>query len=83
MKIIETCFEKKVNSVGELAATSIQLVSSYLELNTKWIFSSEHKIGFNSGRAQRLIENCKHFDAQTLINPVAGGLLYSLHLFKD
>jgi len=83
MRILESCFTSKVNSIGELAAISVQLVSSYLELNTKWIVSSEHKIGLNCGRAERLIENCKHFGANTLINPIAGGFLYNPQLFKE
>ncbi|MDO4763880.1 MAG: WbqC family protein [Flavobacteriaceae bacterium] len=82
--VVQSLFEKDINSISELAIESVRMVSDYLDINTDFLISSKnfpHTRSFE--RADRLIQIAKELDGETYINAIGGQELYEKSYFKD
>jgi hypothetical protein len=75
--IVERVLEKEHDSISALAIDSIEVISSYLKLDTKFVLSSE-QLGGTKGldKADRLIEIMSILESKQYINPAGGADLY-------
>ncbi len=83
MPIINGVFNSGVTNIAQLAALSITSVCVYLELDRKFMFSSED---FHQSRgldkADRLINISRQLNADQYINAIGGMELYDKPYFK-
>ena len=84
IRLIRDIINADISNIGEYAANSIVSVSNYLEIDTKFHYSSilspESK-GMN--RADRLIYICQNLGAEEYINSIGGQELYQKKYFLD
>jgi len=82
--IIESVFRSDTDSISRLAASSVESVSRYLELNVDFKFSS---VSFNHTKGQersiRLINITKKLGSTTYINPIGGNKIYNKEYFEN
>jgi len=80
--LIQNLLKGDYKTISELAMYSIEMVSRYLLLSTKFIVSSE-KFGDTSRykRSERLARICHTFSAETYINAIGGQELYDKEEF--
>lgn len=83
--LLQELFRKDITKISELAAHSCIMMSNYLELNTKFYFSSEKfpHTKKNIDRADRLIQITKELNCKTYINAIGGKELYDKSYFKE
>ncbi len=75
------CYENK--NLAKYTANSVIKVCKYLEMNTKFIFSSDIKEKNNSLKCQeKIIEICNILQAKQYINAIGGMELYDRALFE-
>jgi hypothetical protein len=79
-QIVESSF--KHSNIADIAASSLKLVSQYLEIKTKFDNTSNIN-GVNTSKSQRLIDICKKVNADSYINSIGGQALYNKKEFKD
>lgn len=82
--MLETIFHSEVESISTLAATSVELVSKYLEINVDFKFSSvsfSHTKG--QDRSTRLISITKELGGDTYMNPIGGAKIYDKDFFES
>jgi hypothetical protein len=80
--IVEEVYRSESKNIAELAALSVTKVADYLELVTCFEFSSNLTFGHNSSdKAERIVEICHGFNANTYINATGGKALYSKEFF--
>jgi hypothetical protein len=84
MPLIENLFYSNIDNISDFAIKSILLVSNYLEIETKFLKSSE---SFESSkgmdRADRLIYICKQTGSNKYNNSYGGKALYSKDYFNS
>jgi len=81
--LIEECINCPLNLISEFAANSIIKVSEFLDLNTKFSFSSEfHKTTVEYEKAKRLIDICYKENADIYINAIGGKNIYFKEDFR-
>ena len=84
IRLIRDIINADISNIGEYAANSIVSVSNYLEIDTKFHYSSilspESK-GMN--RADRLIHICQNLGAEEYINSIGGQELYEKKYFLE
>ena len=82
--IIESIFNSDIDNISTLAASSVESVSKYLEINVDFKFSSE---SFSHTRGQekstRLINITKELGCSTYTNPIGGKNLYDQKCFES
>jgi len=82
--IIESVFRSDTDSIYRLAASSVESVSRYLELNVDFKFSS---VSFNHTKGQersiRLINITKELGGHTYLNPIGGTKIYNKECFEN
>ena len=82
--LIRDIINADISNIGEYAANSIVSVCNYLEIDTKFYYSSilspESK-GMN--RADRLIYICQNLGAEEYINSIGGQEIYQKKYFLD
>ncbi|MDO6605163.1 WbqC family protein [Arenibacter palladensis] len=82
--IIESIFHSGIDNIATLAATSVESVSKYLEINVDFKFSS---VSFNHTKGQersmRLLNITKELGSDSYINPKGGDVLYDKDFFKS
>lgn len=78
--IIENVLGKRKNSISLLAADSIIAMSEYLNINTKFSFSSSLENSNLKGE-ERILDICEHELASTYFNLPGGVTLYSEQSF--
>lgn len=82
--LIESIFNAGIDNISALAATSVELVSRYLELEADFKFSSE---SFSHTRGQersiRLMNITKELGSSTYINPIGGKNIYCKRSFES
>jgi len=75
--LIQTVMKGDYKTISELSISSIEMVSKYLLLSTKFVVSSEKFADTsNYKRSERLARICHTFSAKTYINAVGGQELY-------
>jgi hypothetical protein len=80
--ILETIFKADFDNISDLASHSVITISDYLEINTKFLYTS---IDFGNTKGQekseRLITINKELGGTNYINPIGGKQLYSKDYF--
>lgn len=80
--LIEKILNYPERNVAEFLFHSIKAVSQYLEINTKFIKSSEIEGNDNYRREYRIFDFCKRLGGDTYINAVGGQDLYHFDDFE-
>ena len=82
--LIESIFNSGIDNISTLAASSVESVSRYLELNVDFKFSS---VSFSHSRGQekstRLMNITKELGSNTYINPIGGKNIYCKKCFEN
>jgi hypothetical protein len=81
--LIEGIIQDAGDRISALAEASVRQVSEYLDLDVDFYRSSDLPVDHSLGRATRLIELTKHFDASTYVNMEGGKELYEKSYFAD
>lgn len=71
------------NNLGTFLGNTIHIVSEYLEMNTKIIYSSELKKNSNLKSQEKILNICECLGATNYINAVGGKELYDKKSFHD
>lgn len=82
--VLDEVLSKEFNSICEYAICSVQQVAKYLEINTRFLKSSDsfsETKGLN--RVERLLKICEQEKALEYVNPINGKDLYHLSDFQD
>ena len=82
-EIIENLFKSKPLTIGDLAITSIILISNYLDINTIFERSSTYTFNRVNNKVLNLVNICNISGANTYINPIGGQELYNKKEFKQ
>jgi hypothetical protein len=81
--VIEDVLTQKEENLAKFIGYSLQKISEYLGINTKFIYSSDIEKD-NSLKAQdKVIEICKILKATKYINAIGGQELYSKDIFRQ
>ena len=81
--MLESIFNSEVDSISKLAASSVESVSKYLEINVDFKFSSasfSHTKG--QDKSIRLINITKELGGDTYMNPIGGAKIYDKYFFE-
>jgi hypothetical protein len=82
--IVDEVYHAKAKNIAELAALSVTKVADYLKLETVFEVSSRLPFAKNiADRAERIVEICYGFNADTYINAPGGKVLYSKEYFSQ
>lgn len=82
-RLINSVLNKKFNTISELAIESITIISKYLQLDVKFITSSERYDNKTLEREDRLVDICVEEKASHYINALGGQELYNKESFKN
>jgi len=81
--LIEIVLNQKERNLAKFIGNSLMLISSYLELDTKFIYSSDMDLD-NSLKGQRkILDICKNLKATNYINSIGGIQLYDKKIFLE
>ncbi|WP_242117934.1 WbqC family protein [Aestuariivivens sediminicola] len=82
--ILENFFKQgDIDTISNLAIKSVKLVCGYLDIQKKWVLSSNVQSHSSLLKGdQRIIQIAKNEKASTYINPIGGKALYSKQKFK-
>lgn len=81
--ILERCFFHEEQNLFNFLLNSLNVICSYLKINTEFIMSSKLKISKKIKCEQRVIEICKQLSAAHYINPIGGLDLYDKENFRQ
>ena len=81
--IIEDIFSNKEKDLSKFLGNSLQIFSKYLDINTKFEYSSMIKNDKSLQAQDRLIEISKILNATDYINAIGGEQLYDKNAFSD
>ena len=81
VELVETVLDKQVDTIGELASYSLTVTCKYLDINTRFIPSSDQYHNNELKAQERVIDICRKESAATYINPTGGRKLYSKDAF--
>ncbi len=81
--MVELLFKDKPRSISELAINSIKTFSRYLDIQTKFLKSSEIDYDKLDNKALNLINICKSQNCNHYINSIGGKNLYKKDFFYD
>lgn len=82
MPTIEQCLRYKEKNLLTFIFNSIQVISKYLGITTKIIFSSNIEMDHSLKGQERVIEICRKLSATRYINPIGGLELYDSKSFE-
>lgn len=69
------------NNLGAFVGKSVQLISSYLNINTRYLYSSALSKNSSLKGQDKVIDICTTLDANTYINAIGGQGLYDKSAF--
>ena len=81
--IIEDVFSNKEKDLSKFLGNSLQIFSKYLDINTKFEYSSMIENDKSLQAQDRLIEISKILNATDYINAIGGEQLYDKNAFSD
>jgi len=81
--LVETCVRIDVDTIGTLAASSINAVMNYLQLKTQVIPSSITYCNMHLRGQDRVIDICHKEGAHEYVNSIGGVALYDRHTFAE
>lgn len=81
--LIENILNQNEKNLGKFIGYSLEQISNYLEINTKFIYSSDIEKD-NALKAQdKVLEICNILKADKYINAIGGQELYNKEIFKE
>lgn len=81
--LIEEILTNKEKNLGRFIGFSLEKISEYLEINTKFIYSSNIEKDNTLKAQDKVIDICKNLNAKKYINAIGGQELYSKEIFKQ
>ena len=81
--IIENILNQNEKDLANFIGYSLEKISNYLEIDTKFIYSSEIKKDNILKAQDKVLEICKILKANKYINAIGGQELYSKEIFKE
>lgn len=81
--LIETLCSGSFKYISEIAETSVELVTGYLQIKTEMCRSAGRYGEIHSSGPGRIIDICLKENADEYINPIGGQSLYSKSEFKN
>ena len=81
--IVRKLFLDKENNLFEYIYKSIVEICSALDISTKIYILSSINVNHNQPAQDRIIEVCKHFEADVYINSIGGKELYDKTVFNN
>ena len=81
--IIEYILNHDEKNLAKFIAYSLQKISSYLNIDTKFVYSSDLEKDNGLKAQDKVLEICKELNASKYINAIGGQELYSKDDFKD
>ena len=80
--LIEKILLNPEKNLAKYLTNTLIAISQYLELNTKFMISSELNKDFNLTAQNKVLNICKVLNATTYINAIGGQELYDTEIFK-
>ncbi len=81
--LIKSISEYSEKNLAKFIGNSLEEISNYLELGTKFIYSSDIEKDNNLRGQEKLINICEILNAKEYINLIGGQVLYSKAKFKE
>lgn len=81
--IIKDILEQDEKNIAKFIGYSIEQISQYLQINTKFIYSSDIQKDTNLKGKEKIIAICKALNASHYINAVGGLELYDKNSFEE
>lgn len=81
--LTEKILTNKEKNLGKFIGFSLEKISQYLEINTKFIYSSNIEKNNNLKAQDKVIDICKNLNAKTYINTIGGQELYNKEIFRE
>jgi len=81
--LIEDILNQKEKNLAIFIAYSLEKISKYLDIDTKFVYSSSLKKNNDLKGEEKVIELCKQFKSTQYINAIGGQKLYSKEKFKE
>ena len=80
--IIENILLQKEKNLSRYIGFSLAEISTYLGINTQFIYSSAVNKNNDLKAQSKIIEICKKLEAKNYINPIGGQELYNKKIFE-
>lgn len=81
--IIKEIFNQKEKKLAKFVGYSLQKISNYLEIDTKFIYSSRVEKNNNLKAQDKILDICKRLQATNYINSIGGQGLYNKNNFLE
>ncbi len=81
--LIEEILTNKEKNLGRFIGFSLEKISEYLEINTKFIYSSNIEKDNTLKAQDKVLEMCNILKADKYINAIGGQELYNKEVFKE
>ncbi len=81
--LIENILNQNEKNLGKFIRYSLEQISNYLEINTKFIYSSDIEKDNVLKAQDKVLEICNILKADKYINAIGGQELYNKEIFKE
>ena len=81
--LIENILNQNEKNLGKFIGYSLEQISNYLEINTKFIYSSDIEKDNALKTQDKVLEICNILKADKYINAIGGQELYNKEIFKE
>ncbi len=81
--LLEEILTNKEKNLAKYIGYSLEIISNYLNINTKFIYSSDIKKDNNLKAQDKILDICKKLEATNYINTIGGQELYNKEIFKE
>ena len=81
--VIKDILAQKERNLAKFLGDSINKISSYLEINTKIIYSSDLEKDDNLKAQDKILDICQRLESSHYINAIGGQELYSKEAFRS
>ena len=82
-QILEDILNQEEKNLAKYIGYSLEIISNYLNINTKFIYSSDIKKDNNLKAQDKILDICKKLEATNYINAIGGQELYDKEKFND
>lgn len=83
ISLIEEIINNQEKNLARFIGYSLEKISNYLEIYTKFIYSSDIGKDNNLKAQDKVIDICKNLNTQRYINAIGGEELYNKKVFKE
>ena len=83
ISLLEEILTNKEKNLAKYIGYSLEIISNYLNINTKFIYSSDIKKDNNLKAQDKILDICKKLEATNYINTIGGQELYNKEIFKE